>query len=118
MSSTSLQARIIKLIGQETFSVLEAYTKDKPDMLHAAKLVFDDLSRFPDNKPVLENVLMAMVKVAVQSHTYRPTAIHDACKTLIKSLGVDEAVREFMFSCLLDQGGLDGPSIRVFRNQV
>lgn len=116
MSSSTLQPRIVKLIGQETFSVLEAYTKDKPDMLQAAKLVFEDVSRFPDNKPLMENVIMAMVKTAIQSHTYRPTAIHEACKTLIKSLGLDEATREFMFSCLLDQGGLDGPSIRVFRS--
>lgn len=109
-------SRIDALIGEEKRALLVAACRDEEDLLKCAKLMLDYGVR--ENSPNLkDNLLITMVKVAIQSQNLPPSKMHNAAQTLIKGLGLSIEDRRFMYECLFDEAGLEGPGLRLYRRQ-
>jgi hypothetical protein len=113
--STEIIAKLDKAIGEELRVILLAANKSEKDFVATAKLILDDYRRDPTGKPLKENLLIALVKSAIQSQTIRPADVSNRTKELIKTLGLEEDDRRFMYECLFDNGGIEGPGLRVWR---
>lgn len=112
MSVTTF-SKIDDKISATTRHQLLAASRDQADFIKCAEMVFENAQRHGDES-LKENLLITLTMSAIQSQKLHPAKQHDAAQELIKTLGLDEETRKFMYECLFDQGGLASSSIRIF----
>lgn len=114
---TDIQIRVENQIGRARRALLDAYCKNPKEMYQTAKIVLDDYNRFPD-KPLVPNLLIAMVKSIIQCSDYHAVERAGKAYDILLQLDLSETELEFLRKELIDSGELDRPGIRIVRMKV
>lgn len=114
MTDSVFKTNAIRFLGEEITNKLYDYTDDDDDLDQTVKLIMADYSRDP-TKPLTENLIIAMVKVCVQSKKLRNAQTFSAAQELVNSLGLTDSVKAFVEDCLFNKQGLEGHGLRLFR---
>lgn len=114
--STTTYAKIDDKISSTTRHMLQAASRDHADFLKCGEMVLENAKRHGDES-LRENLLIALTMSAIQSQKLHPSQQHDAAQELIKTLGLDEDTRRFMYECLFDEGGLNSSSIVIYHRR-
>jgi hypothetical protein len=109
-----LLQKINKTIPEDVFNKLDTACKYQNYQVKVADMLFAYHDRTPDFS-LKENLLINLVKSAVQSHKYNPAELTGKTEELIKSLGLDEDVRRMLYVALFDNQGIYAASIQIHR---
>lgn len=114
---SNIEQRVERQVGRARLNILGAYTQNAVDMYKSAELILNDYNRFPD-KPILPNLILAMVKSIVQTSNWQPIERAGKAYDILLQLDLPEEEFELLRKTLIDEGELEKPGIRIVRMKV
>lgn len=112
--TTTTRSTVERFIGQVNTNDIYSVAVDVDRLEQAAQHVILHYKR-DSSFPMVENLIINLVKFAVQDSSKRSIQVYDNATALIGKLALDEGVRSFVSDSIFLTGFLETSAVQIFR---